>query len=984
VDIYIYMATTGTFRYQFDCSNAVNSSTITTYLPITIVNRSITIGIISVTQDPSNTYTIAIPYYISIAQAFILGASGVNFNVNPTVLAYYNNTSGLSGVSNLKILGLDNIPLSSNGSQFANLTTLTQFTSGKQSSATILSSMFSGCSNMTQATFDASFNTSNVTTMAFMFYECTSLSSLDITHFDTTNVTTMASMFYGCSSLTSLPFGSNFNTSKVRSMTGMFNRCSSLSSLDLSNFNTSLVDGTMTSMFANCYSLTSLNGLTSFNTSNVTSMRFMFAGCFALNSLDLTSFNTSKVTNMSYMFSMTDASAIPQDSFLNTITFGENFGTSACTNMANMFYNCKNLTNVQHKEGSNPVSGIDNWNTSNVTNMTSMFENNEQLSTIGDVYTNWNVLNVGSNHANFSLNSLLTNIPNFTDSQIDASGTLFFQQSGSYVQYSTRTDGPWSNAVWPITVTNTDTINALTMTFTTDLSFNALTQYFILDSSNITIDGSKNVVNVNVDSYPGLVKNGTSDTSGNSNITIRNLGVESTYSVAGSGGWIGQSYFGNNATDNLVTNSYSTGPIGGNAGGIFGAESSAAIRNCYSTGSISNNAGGIFGYGSKGSVSNCYSNGDIDANAGGIFGFGSSGSATNCYSRGTIGFSAGGIFGYYSFNSSANNCYSTGTINGGEGIGAFIDVSYCYSTNGASNWLDAYANAALNVSQSNNAWTDIDENSTNVPYRLTSFLNQQTLYNPSGGSNVPSPENPSVLNPTDYTWSITSVNGSTNGQTGISINSSTGDIYFNSLSYNIYAVNVLAVDSFGNYSFETFTNIISNICFPAGTPIVTNQGIIAINKINPAIHTILNKKIVAITKTVSLDKYLVRFEKDALGLNLPCKATVMTKNHRLFYKGNMLPAETFVKTHSKKVHKVAYTGFVLYNVLMEEHNKMVVNNLICETLHPQNYVAKIYKVFNLLTPKRRVEVIKLVNNYDIRKYLCSTFKKPKELHLRWI
>ena len=27
---------------------------------------------------------------------------------------------------------------------------------------------------------------------------------------------------------------------------------------------------------------------------------------------------------------------------------------------------------------------------------------------------------------------------------------------------------------------------------------------------------------------------------------------------------------------------------------------------------------------------------------------------------------------------------------------------------------------------------------------------------------------------------------------------------------------------------------------------------------------------------------------------------------------------------------------MLYNVLMEEHDKMVVNNLICETLHPEN------------------------------------------------
>jgi hypothetical protein len=255
-------------------------------------------------------------------------------------------------------------------------------------------------------------------------------------------------------------------------------------------------------------------------------------------------------------------------------------------------------------------------------------------------------------------------------------------------------------------------------------------------------------------------------------------------------------------------------------------------------------------------------------------------------------------------------------------------------------------------------WTDIDLNSTNVPYMLTSFLNQQILYDPSSGINVTT-ENSDLSG--NYTWSITSVNGSTTNNEGITINSSTGEIEFNVSSNGTYAVNVLAEDSFGNYSYETFTNIISNICFPAGTPIVTNQGIIAINKINPAIHTIRNKKIVAITKTVTPDKYLVRFAKDALGPNLPCEATTMTKNHMLFYKGKMMKADEFLKTHNELVSKVPYNGQVLYNVLLEEHDKMVVNNLICETLHPDNYVAKMYRAFKSLTPKQRVELIKQVN-----------------------
>jgi hypothetical protein len=543
---------------------------------------------------------------------------------------------------------------------------------------------------------------------------------------------------------------------------------------------------------------------------------------------------------------------------------------------------------------------------------------------------------------------------------------------------------------------------------------NSADQYFIIDSSNITIDGSDNVVNINVNSYPGLIQNGTSGSNGNSNITIQNLGVESSNSVADYGGWIGQQYFGKNASGNYVENCYSTGDMGQEAGGIFGQYGLASATNCYSIGTVGSLAGGIFGANSQGSASNCYSTGPINGggggifgyqtsssasatncystgpiNGGGIFGISSSGSATNCYSIGDMGEEVGGIFGTYSKGgSSATNCYSTGTIGtdaggifgsssiGGSatncysigtigdfaggifGPGSSVSATNCYSTNGSINWLDASADASLNVSGT--VWTDIDLNSTKVPYRLTSFLNQQILYDPSSNTNVTT-ENPDISTPTDYTWSITSVNGSTSGQTGITIDPATGDISFTSLSAASYAVNVLAEDSFGNYSFETFTNIISNICFPVGTPIVTNQGIIAIHKINPAIHTIRNKKIVAITKTVSPDKYLVRFEKDALGTNLPCEATTMTKNHMLFYKGEMMKAKEFLKTHNESVSKVPYNGQVLYNVLLEEHDKMMVNNLICETLHPDNYVAKMYHAFRALTPKQRVEMIKQVN-----------------------
>jgi hypothetical protein len=44
------------------------------------------------------------------------------------------------------------------------------------------------------------------------------------------------------------------------------------------------------------------------------------------------------------------------------------------------------------------------------------------------------------------------------------------------------------------------------------------------------------------------------------------------------------------------------------------------------------------------------------------------------------------------------------------------------------------------------------------------------------------------------------------------------------------------------YSINPEFNFISDICFPAGTPITTDQGLIPIETILPNIHTI-NKKI---------------------------------------------------------------------------------------------------------------------------------------------
>jgi len=164
---------------------------------------------------------------------------------------------------------------------------------------------------------------------------------------------------------------------------------------------------------------------------------------------------------------------------------------------------------------------------------------------------------------------------------------------------------------------------------------------------------------------------------------------------------------------------------------------------------------------------------------------------------------------------------------------------------------------------------------------------------------------------------------------------------------------------------------ISNICFPIGTLISTDQGEISIEKIVPFENTINNKKIKAITNTISRDTYLVCFDKNALGNNYPDKKTMMSKEHKILYKGKMIEAYKFLD-HFEKVQKVDYNQEILYNVLMEKYEKIKVNNIVCETLHPNNIIAKLY---NSNYGEEYKNKIIYIMNESINKKDTNSYKK---------
>jgi len=151
------------------------------------------------------------------------------------------------------------------------------------------------------------------------------------------------------------------------------------------------------------------------------------------------------------------------------------------------------------------------------------------------------------------------------------------------------------------------------------------------------------------------------------------------------------------------------------------------------------------------------------------------------------------------------------------------------------------------------------------------------------------------------------------------------------------------------------------VCFLAGTPIQTNQGKIPIEKLNPKIHTIRGKTIQAITKTITPDDSLICFEPNSLGNQLPSQKTVISMNHKILYQGKMTKAKYFVGNVG--IYKIPYKQQTLYNVLLDSHDKMIVNNMICETLDPRNTIAQLYMSLKHIPEEKHASVFSQYNAF---------------------
>jgi hypothetical protein len=77
----------------------------------------------------------------------------------------------------------------------------------------------------------------------------------------------------------------------------------------------------------------------------------------------------------------------------------------------------------------------------------------------------------------------------------------------------------------------------------------------------------------------------------------------------------------------------------------------------------------------------------------------------------------------------------------------------------------------------------------------------------------------------------------------------------------------------------------------------------------------------------------------------------------------MIEVQLLIKDeqNSNLIYPVTYSGEVLYNVLLSTHEKMIVNNMIVETLDPSNTVAQLY--LKKFSKTKRDYLIKTYNHF---------------------
>jgi surface protein len=400
------------FIYTFDFIGT-EPTDVSNNLPIINTNGSFT--------TLNSSYNV-VDNKMEVTIAFVYSDSEQNDGLSfKNVSTYYN------AFTNLTITQFGEIPLSKEGEQFAQLSSLI-FTATDAPTIltnTSLYTTFAGC-----ATFDSNisgWNTFNVINMRFTFLNATNFNQ-DIGNWNTSSVADMGSMFQGATNFNKNISYDNVNeywdTSSVADMGSMFQGATSFNE-DIRNWNTSLV-ANMNGMFS--YATSFNQDIGTWDTSNVIDMGFMFSQATSFNKY-IGNWDTSNVINMSGMFS--DATSFNQDignwdtsnvidmnsMFQYATSFDKNIGnwdTSAVTDMSSIFSNATSFN-----------QDIGNWDTSAVTDMSSIFSN---ATSFNQYIGNWYTSAVTDMSFMFAYaTNFNQNIGNWNTSEVTRMGCMFFR-----------------------------------------------------------------------------------------------------------------------------------------------------------------------------------------------------------------------------------------------------------------------------------------------------------------------------------------------------------------------------------------------------------------------------------------------------------------------------------------------------------------------------------------------------------------------------
>ena len=228
-----------------------------------------------------------------------------------------------------------------------------------------------------------------------------------------------------------------------------------------------------------------------------------------------------------------------------------------------------------------------------------------------------------------------------------------------------------------------------------------------------------------------------------------------------------------------------------------------------------------------------------------------------------------------------------------------------------------------------NVFYYLDNGTNKVWTQLGAGGNNNVIYNEGGGSTTNN-GNGDILGEAD------------DDQTGISVTmNALGDIFGTGANFNDTDN---TTDNKGQARvFDSST--LSGTCFPGNTMIETDQEDIQIKDIDKDYHTINGKKIVAVTKIKlkKSQKVLIKINKDTFGTNQPFNDLYCTKAHKIYYEGKLIRATDILKKNIDGVSEVEYENQNLYNILFEDYGSFKANNLIVESLNPNDKIAKLYR-----------------------------------------